>query len=175
MRRNIPSPALLLLFGLVPALAPAAAPPRPLPREVGESAASPQRGMACTIGWSRPRSSERVGHGVPVQGTATLAPGLHLWVFARHVRFRTTDVWWPQGEGVVSPDTRVWEVYATIGEPRDVGAEFDVTVAVFSREQHQKIASFLQQAQQKPVVPPRPMPPAVCTVAPRTVRKTGVE
>jgi hypothetical protein len=138
------------------------------------SAPPPARSSAadCLIQVSEPHPGQGVGRGVVVEGTATLPPNYHLWVFARHESFRPSG-WWPQNESRVDPDTGKWKVYATIGGPQDIGDDFDVAVAAFASKPHLELQSYLKDARKTGQYPPIEMPAAACPPSVLIVKKTS--
>ena len=132
-----------------------------------------QGAAGCVFDVDEPRSGMSVGRGVYVLGTASLPPGRHLWVLARHESFRTRQVWFPQGEGTVDPGTGRWKVFASIGESRDVPSEFDVAVAVFDQREHLALSSHLDHDMETGEYRPQRMPPTVCAPVQLMVRKTS--
>lgn len=70
------------------------------------------------------RDGLEVGRSKTVKGEADIPSGHHLWVLAHREDFKR--VWWPQGEGVIDPETHHWKVQVTFGEDRDVGWNFDI-------------------------------------------------
>ncbi|HYO14106.1 MAG TPA: hypothetical protein VE685_12995 [Thermoanaerobaculia bacterium] len=90
----------------------------------------------CEIHVTKPLSGQEVGRETIVEGTATLPPGHHLWVFARRDSYRSDEVWWLQSEGIVNPTTGQWKVIAAIGNQNDIGFEFDIAVGVFAPKEH---------------------------------------
>ena len=123
----------------------------------------------CEVRITEPKDGQEVGGSITVRGTATISPGLRLWIFARRVSpYRTVNKWWPQGEATVDPATGKWEMPgATIGNEKDVNFEFDVTAAAFNQAQHNTLLNVFEK-------PPAVMPPAVCIAARVTVNKTQV-
>ena len=132
-----------------------------------------QGAAGCMFDVDEPRSGTAVGRGVYVEGTASLPPGRHLWVLARHESFRARQVWYPQGEGIVDPATGRWKVFATVGEIRDIPSEFDVVVAVFDQKEHLALSSRLDHDVETGDYRPLHMPATLCAPVQRMVRKTS--
>lgn len=127
-------------------------------------------GEVCHIKVSEPRPGQEVGRSVSVVGTAKLAAGQHLWVFARHEDFRTSNEWWPQSEGVIDPETGGWKVRATIGVGSDKDSDFDVAVAVFDEAGDSRLRQSLR-LKEYPITMPAVV--AACPVIVFKVRKTS--
>jgi hypothetical protein len=132
-----------------------------------------QSAADCLFDVDEPLSGMSVGRGVYVEGTASLPPGRHLWVLARHESFRARQVWFPQGEGMVDPATGRWKVFASIGESRDVPSEFELAVAVFDQKEHLGLSSRLDHDMETNEYRPMHMPPTLCAPVQRMVRKTS--
>lgn len=135
---------------------------------------SPARSGAgdCLIQVDEPRSGQEVGKGVTVEGTATLPPDYHLWVFARRASYRDFQVWWPQGEGLLDPETGKWKVSAAIGKPQDIGSDFDIAVAIFGREHHLQVRKHYKKVLTSESPPAREMPTPACSPVVLVVKKT---
>ncbi|HEX7181354.1 MAG TPA: hypothetical protein VF756_05885 [Thermoanaerobaculia bacterium] len=126
----------------------------------------------CQIQVTEPTLGQEVAGRAKVEGTAKIPADHHLWVFARHESFRELDVWWPQREGSVAPDTGKWKVSATLGGPQDLGDEFDVAVAVVAEQQDMRIREWFRVSMRAKDYQPIEMPAAVCVSPVLKVKKT---
>lgn len=126
----------------------------------------------CEINVTKPLSGQEVGRETAVEGTATLPPGHHLWVFARRDSYRSDEVWWLQSEGIVDPKTKQWKVIAAIGNQNDIGFEFDIAVAVFAPREHPVLRAHRSRSLAEPVTS-LTMPVAACAPVIRVVKKVS--
>jgi hypothetical protein len=135
------------------------------------SAGPAQEGAApCAVAITNVRSGQEVGKDLMVEGTVTLPPGHHLWVFARRSDFHPR--WWPQHEGLPGPEAGTWQVNAAFGEPRDISWEFDLIAAVFAPAQHLEVERHVDTASERGY-PPMKMPAAACVSKILKVKKTS--
>ena len=118
-----------------------------------------------------PRDGLEVGLIVTVKGTATIPSGTHIWVLARRVDF--DGFWWPQGEGRINPTTQKWRATATLGEPQDVGWDFDIAVIVVDEENHIKLGDYRRNAMRTGDWRPIEAPPTVTPPLIRTLTKVS--
>lgn len=124
----------------------------------------------CSVTITEPRPGQEVAAHLDAVGTATVPANGHLWLFARRASYRSLELWWPQGDGVVEASGH-WKVLVSIGEARDVGAEFDITAAVFDHDQHVKLRDYFRNAA-RDGYKPMEMPAATCVATTVTVKKT---
>lgn len=124
----------------------------------------------CEIDVTKPLSGQEVGRETAVEGTATIPPGHHLWVFARRDSYRSDEVWWLQSEGIVDPKTKQWKVIAAIGNQNDIGFEFDIAVAVFAAKEHPVLKAHRSRALAGENASLQ-MPVAACAPVIRVVKK----
>jgi hypothetical protein len=125
--------------------------------------------LPCAVAIDRPHSGQTAGATTAVEGTATLAPGHHLWIFARRVDFAPR--WWLQGEATVNLTTHQWRSYATLGEDRDAGWKFDLAAAVFGEDQHQQLAHISANEKETGHYLPHEMPRIACAASTVTVTR----
>lgn len=87
-----------------------------------------------------------VGRSHTIRGTATALPrGSHVWIFVRRSDF--DGFWYPQKPVSVHPTTDRWQARGIhFGEARDIGFEFDVSIAAFSDREHQQLAAYRARA-----------------------------
>lgn len=117
-----------------------------------------------------PRAGEEVGSEVQVRGiTGSLPAGAYLWLLARRSSFY--PMWWPQQEIRVQPNREDWSSGAHLGEPRDVGWDFDIGLIVVDSVGHDKLMNYWKKAATsgdwRPIEIPEPIdgyPPHVITV-----------
>jgi hypothetical protein len=81
-----------------------------------------------------PKNGDEVGSKIVVKGTSKVKDGSSVWVLA-HLRL-LTDQWWPQPKPLVQPNGD-WEALAYIGQPDDVGFDFEIAVATFDKVDRQ--------------------------------------
>lgn len=110
---------------------------------------------ACEVRIVSPVNYGRVGQTVDVSGTATIPLGTRMWVLAHR---KGLAVWWPQGGGAVNIVANKWMVLTYIGEPRDIGSEFEVTARVFDEQGHQVLLNWVKKAADTGIYPGIPMP-----------------
>jgi len=91
-----------------------------------------------------------------IKGKATIVPDSHLWVLIRRSDFK--DVWWPQAEAQIDPKTGLWEVPVAFGTASDVGHEFEISVVLVNKTDHESLLSYREQAARtgiwNPIQPP---------------------
>jgi hypothetical protein len=75
-----------------------------------------------------PNPGERVGARVVVKGTSKIHDKSKIWVLV-HLKLLRNQ-WWPQPEPTVDENGN-WEALAYIGEPQDIGMDFEIAVATF--------------------------------------------
>lgn len=117
-----------------------------------------------------PRHHELVDASGVVEGTATPAPGSHLWVLARR---KDLKGWWPQGGGPAHVEATRWKVGINYGEPQDAGFDFEIAAVLVRQPTHELWTEWASQAHQSSTVSPVPLPPLqyIFGAAYRTVKK----
>jgi hypothetical protein len=86
-----------------------------------------------------PQNGDDVGNKIVVKGTSKVKDGSSVWVLV-HLRL-LTDQWWPQPKPLVQPNGD-WEALAYIGQPDDVGFDFEIAVATFDKEAEKEILAY---------------------------------
>jgi hypothetical protein len=104
-----------------------------------------------------------------VSGTATLPPEGRLWVLVRH---QGLAGWWPEGGGPAPVTDGRWRVYATYGEPEELG-NFEIAVVVVGPEADQTLRRWVQEA--RPPWPPTSFPNTLpqCPMRMIVIQKVG--
>ncbi|HKY06023.1 MAG TPA: hypothetical protein VJQ56_14100 [Blastocatellia bacterium] len=116
------------------------------------------------------RDNIRVGREMDAKGTASIPSGNHLWVLVHRVK-GFANVWWPQGEAVVDPTTKEWDVHVVFGGTQDIGYEFEVAAITVNKQEHLKLQAYLENAQTSGNWPPIKMPPTTSAPVYRRVLK----
>jgi hypothetical protein len=97
---------------------------------------------ACSVAIADPKLGDRVGAEALVSGRATLPTGKYLWVFAHRKGLR---LWWPQGAGAAQVSKGgEWAVLVNFGQPRDAGAEFEVTALVVDDDANASLDTWVK-------------------------------
>ena len=115
------------------------------------------------------RDGLQKGHGMNVEGKASIPLGEHLWVLVRRVDFE--GFWWPQGEGKIDPNSLKWKVPVIFGQLKDVGWEFDITAITVNETEHIKLMNYRKNAMEKNIWSPIEMPPTTLPPQYRKVMK----
>src|SRR5687768_16047899 len=82
---------------------------------------------SCIVQVESPKPGETVDSEWQVQGTVTKPPGTFLWVLAHREGIAQV---WPQGGGAANISGRAFDVFTTLGNERDSGRPFEITVIV---------------------------------------------
>jgi hypothetical protein len=113
----------------------------------------------CRVEITAPPENAKVGPIESVSGTALIPPGTRLWILAH--RQDLGDVWWPQGNGAAQlAEGNRWQIGVFFGEPRDVGARFEVVARVVGPEAHRILQRWVENALKTGQYPPIAMPPS---------------
>lgn len=131
---------------------------------------TPKGASECTVTITEPKARQEVGVRLLIEGRATIPAGHHLWAFARHEAFQ--PLWWPQNEARIGEDGK-FKVFASIGEPHDIGFDFDLSIAVFAEPEHLKLKAEHTRAMTTGDFRPIPMPQASCPPLTLTVKKVS--
>lgn len=130
-----------------------------------------QRGHAQTAEFdvkiTYPQNGSEVGREVNVQGAASIPTGNYVWLLARRVDF--APLWWPQRQAKIDLRTQKWQAVANLGEPRDIGWEFDIAVITVSAAGHKELMDYWVKAMTtgdwKPIqIPATTSPPRILRV-----------
>jgi hypothetical protein len=110
---------------------------------LGHAAIAQVAGSTCAVDITSPANGERVDATGAVTGSSTLPPGTRLWILTHR---EGAGVWWPQGGGPAQVTEGRWSVLSYYGEPRDVGAKFEVTARVFDASGHRILSDWVASA-----------------------------
>ncbi|MCP4986785.1 MAG: hypothetical protein GY928_12260 [Colwellia sp.] len=88
---------------------------------------------------SSPENGDKVGSRVTVKGTYDIEDDSHVWVLTHPKLLQ--DQWWPQPKPVLDEKNN-WQAFAYIGEPQDIGIEFEIAVATFDKEAETEILKY---------------------------------
>ena len=129
----------------------------------------------CTVTIATPAPNTEVGSTVDVSGSVSDIPaGDKMWVFAH---MSGLGVWWPQGGGAAAGyGDKEWKIAAYIGEPRDIGRNFEITTRVVEPMDNGKLEQWVRETSQSGRYPGIAMPNSVATCSPNptvVVKKTG--
>jgi hypothetical protein len=127
---------------------------------------------SCAVHIAQPKTGDSVPSAANVVGTAQIPAGTKLWVLAHR---KGLALWWPEGGGSADIGGVNWTVFTYFGEPRDVGADFEVTARAFDGKQNAMLEAWVKKAADTGQYPGIPMPPyvAACGAEIVTVRKTS--
>jgi hypothetical protein len=111
----------------------------------------------CKAEISSPQQGDGVGTAGDVNGSATVPPGMFLWVFAHR---NGLAKWWPQSGGPARVKDGKWVVHATYGDEKDAGANFVITAVVVSQKENDEIAKYVNESEAKNQYPGITLPAA---------------
>jgi hypothetical protein len=86
-----------------------------------------------------PMDYQAVGFRTIVKGTAQILDDSEIWVLV-HPKFMT-DQWWPQPKPIIDGKGN-WEAMVYLGVPQDIGYDFEIAVATFSKQEAAKIQEY---------------------------------
>jgi hypothetical protein len=134
------------------------------------AAAQADRASACSITIDTPRTGEKHGPEVLVTGTAKIPPGRYLYTF---VHRRGLALWWPAGGGAATIErgSGSFATLATLGLPRDIGAEFELLAQIVDDSEHTRLQQWFKRAEESGQYPGISRPPFVegCGAPPRVM------
>lgn len=128
---------------------------------------SGQPSMAVKV--ERPQPGEGVGAEVAARGVATVPADHNLWLLARQTPF--APLWWPQRPPTLDPSSGRWHGTVAVGVPGDVGADFDIAVAVADAAAQSVLTEYLSSAMRSNDWRPIELPKGAVVVEIVTVRK----
>ncbi len=131
-----------------------------------------QKQQTCNIVITTPSEGDSVQGEGQVEGTATVPAGTHLWIFAHR---KGLGLWWPEGGGSAPISAKgKWEVLVTYGIPRDAGSDFEITTAVVSDADNDRLLNWVKRAEETGQYPGMRLPASVegCPTPRRVVKKT---
>jgi tetratricopeptide (TPR) repeat protein len=117
------------------------------------------------------RDGTEVGKEMNVKGMASIPKGSHLWVLARPIDLG--DVWWPQGEATIDPNTHEWEIAVTFGVQADISREFEIAVIIVTEENHVVLQNYRKEAMRTGTWNPIKAPPSLYAPYIRKVKKVS--
>jgi len=91
-----------------------------------------------------PSEGQRIGDRIIVQGKSDIKTQGKIWVLA-HLKL-LGGKWWPQDKTVVDKDGN-WQALAWIGQPQDIGMEFEIAVATFDENASKEIERYHLEGQ----------------------------
>lgn len=91
-----------------------------------------------------PQDSSQVSRDVTVEGTAIVPAGSHVWALARRVDFE--PFWWPQREVKIDQGTQRWQTTVSLGEPQDIGRDFNIGIGIVDEQEHLKLMEYWENA-----------------------------
>ena len=105
-----------------------------------------QEAGMCKAEITSPKRGDSVNASGDVRGTATVPPGMFLWIFSQREGLAN---WWPQSGGAARVRDGQWVVHAVYGDendPRkDAGANFVITVVVVDQRAHDEIVNYINE------------------------------
>jgi hypothetical protein len=105
-----------------------------------------QTAATCKAEIASPQQGDRVGTAGDVSGSATVPPGMFLWVFAHR---NGLAKWWPQSGGAARVKDGKWVVHATYGDEKDAGANFVITALVVDQKENDDILKYVNESEAK--------------------------
>ncbi len=103
-----------------------------------------------------PSNGEECGATIKVEGKSEKFPNKFLWVFSH--RADLTDKWWPQtGVVKVNEDGR-WLIGVTLGQPQDVGFNFEIKAIWVDKNIHNQMEEYLVSGEKTNSYPPIRLP-----------------
>jgi hypothetical protein len=107
--------------------------------------------QSCRAEITSPQKGDTVETAGEIRGTATVPPGMFLWIFVH--REGLAD-WWPESGGPAKPKgaKSEWVVHATFGDEKnpskDAKAAFEIIAAVVGPDEHKEIANYVKQTKE---------------------------
>ena len=118
------------------------------------------------------RNGFHVGKSKNIKGTAKILEDEFLWVLIHRTKgFKY--VWYPQGEGEIDPETKMWELTATFGENQDIGYDFEIAVIIVNDKEHRILVKYIEDAMISGDWRPIKMPPTQTVPVYRKVKKVS--
>ncbi|RMH17290.1 MAG: hypothetical protein D6696_16105 [Acidobacteria bacterium] len=91
-----------------------------------------------------PAEGAEVGAYARVTGRSQPIPGKHLWLFAHR---KDLAVWWPQSGEILLEEDGTWQQSAFLGQPQDVGFDFELVVRWVSDDVHRRMVDYLSRGE----------------------------
>ena len=117
-----------------------------------------------------PSSGDKVGARVIVKGTSKLNDESHIWILV-HAKL-LQDQWWPQSRPVVDENGN-WQALSYIGQPQDIGLDFEIAVASFDKEAESNILKYHEVGRKTGQWLPISFPKTTSPIRMVTVKKTS--
>src|SRR5438552_3934694 len=109
---------------------------------------SAQDNGSCKIQITTPKNGDPVTTSGEVRGSASIPPGMFLWIFAQREGLAK---WWPQSGGAARVRTGERVVHTVYGDERDpakdAGANFVITAVVVDQKGHDEIVKYVQKSE----------------------------
>ena len=115
-----------------------------------------------------PREGDQVGKRIVVKGTSEIHDGSQVWVLA-HLKLLANQ-WWPQPKPIVDENGN-WQALAYIGEPQDIGLDFEIVAATFDEQAVAEILRYHDYGNKIGQWLPIRFPRATSNIAVVTVKK----
>jgi|ERR1017187_127934 hypothetical protein len=126
---------------------------------VGKSTA--QEVGTCKADITSPKKGDSVSTSGDVRGTATVPPGMFLWVFSQREGLAK---WWPQSGGPARVRDGEWVVHAIYGDEKDpskdAGANFVITAVVVDQKANDEIVKYVKKSENDNYYPGMDLPAA---------------
>jgi len=90
-----------------------------------------------------------------VLGRSIKISGSHLWIFARR---QGLAGWWPQGGEVYIESDGTWKQNVWLGQPHDVGFNFEIKALWVNDTVHQDMLNYLTRGDRENHYPPISLP-----------------
>lgn len=91
-----------------------------------------------------PRDGSNCGATERVEGKSTVPPDKHLWIFAHRQGLR---LWWPQVGEVRVEEDGTWKQTIFVGQPQDIGFDFEITARWVDSRQSTDLEGYLQRGE----------------------------
>jgi hypothetical protein len=115
-----------------------------------------QPSESCRAEFTDPKQGDTVSNDGNAKGTATVAPGKHLWIFAHR---RGLALWWPQGGGPAQLENQKWVAFVTYGQDRDRGSEFELAAIMLEEKDHADMLNVVKRYEERGEYPGVRLPP----------------
>ncbi len=118
------------------------------------------------------RDGAHVGKTIDIEGEASIPEGEFLWILIHRIKgFKY--VWFPQDNGEINPETKHWEVTATIGKIEDIGYDFEIVAIVVNDLEHRKLIQYIEYSMTSGDWKPIKMPPTQTAPVYRKIKKVS--
>src|ERR1017187_4915792 len=107
-----------------------------------------QEAGMCKAEITSPKRGDSVNASGDVRGTATVPPGMFLWIFSQREGLAN---WWPQSGGAARVRDGQWVVHAVYGDEKDpskdAGANFVITAVVVDQKTNDDIIKYVKKSE----------------------------